>query len=330
MKKTILLGIFAIMLIGLVSAQCSVCNETCSPCGGGCNATDLTVMYYGVTDFNTTYGDITGWNTSCITSIEAMFRESDFNQDISGWDVSNVNNFRWMFFDNTVFNQPIGSWNTSSATDISFMFYNAEAFNQPIGGWDTSHVTTMTTVLNSMNSFDQNVGTWNVTANGNFEDFFTNTHLSVANYDAVLLGWSTQPVASGMEFNANPNQYSPAGKVGRDILTDTYGWSITDGGLAPCTPDWTCNGYGACLFNNTKECNSVTDLNICGDTYLGDYSEFPPQLCIYQNNTYVPSHTSTDIAGVVIDFFVEYGIQMVMFVGLIALIMLAIYILNVI
>jgi hypothetical protein len=48
-----------------------------------------------------------------------------------------------------------------------------------------------------------------------------------------------------------------------------------------CTPNWTCDGYAACLPNNTQECNSVLDLNTCGDTYGGDYSEFEPQVCVY-------------------------------------------------
>jgi hypothetical protein len=47
----------------------------------------------------------------------------------------------------------------------------------------------------------------------------------------------------------------------------------------PCTPDWSCNGYAACLINDTQVCNSVTDLNTCGESYGGDYSEFTPQAC---------------------------------------------------
>ncbi len=48
-----------------------------------------------------------------------------------------------------------------------------------------------------------------------------------------------------------------------------------------CTPDWTCNGYdaGTCLINdtNTAMCNSVTDANVCGENYTGDFTEFDNQ-----------------------------------------------------
>lgn len=51
--------------------------------------------------------------------------------------------------------------------------------------------------------------------------------------------------------------------------------------MLPCTPDWTCTGYDSCLTNDTQNCNAVTDLNSCGNDYMGDYSEFTPQVCDY-------------------------------------------------
>jgi len=89
-----------------------------------------------------------------------------------------------------------------------------------------------------------------------------------------------------------------------------------------CTPSWSCSSYAPCLINNTKVCNVVEDQNTCGESYAGDYSEFLPQACVYVvgNETYVPSHTSSDIGGVVIDFFVEFGVKMIALAGLVALI----------
>ena len=47
---------------------------------------------------------------------------SNFNEDISSWDVSNVANMTQMFRNATNFNQDIGDWNTSSVTNLSGMF----------------------------------------------------------------------------------------------------------------------------------------------------------------------------------------------------------------
>jgi surface protein len=46
----------------------------------------------------------------------------DFNQDISGWDVSKVTNMKAMFHHTHDFNQDVGSWDISSLTDASGMF----------------------------------------------------------------------------------------------------------------------------------------------------------------------------------------------------------------
>ena len=40
---------------------------------------------------------------------------------------------------------------------------------------------------------------------------------------------------------------------------------------------------------------------------------------------YTPTHTSSDLASVVIDFIVEYGVQLLAFAGLIALVTLFVW-----
>jgi surface protein len=57
---------------------------------------------------------------------------STFNQDISKWDVSNVKDMSWMFYDADSFNQDISKWDVSNVKDMSFMFYDAESFNQDV------------------------------------------------------------------------------------------------------------------------------------------------------------------------------------------------------
>ena len=42
-----------------------------------------------------------------------------FNQDISGWDVSNVTNMDGMFLGNQYFNQDLSSWDVSNVTNCN-------------------------------------------------------------------------------------------------------------------------------------------------------------------------------------------------------------------
>lgn len=43
---------------------------------------------------------------------------------------------------------------------------------------------------------------------------------------------------------------------------------------------------------------------------------------------YTPTHSSSDLASVVIDFIVEYGVQLLAFAGLIALVTLGVWARN--
>jgi len=43
---------------------------------------------------------------------------------------------------------------------------------------------------------------------------------------------------------------------------------------------------------------------------------------------YVPNHSASDIPGIVIDFLVEYGVQLLAFAGLIALVTLFVWARN--
>ena len=50
----------------------------------------------------------------------------NFNQDISSWNVSNVEDMRSMFDGCENFNQNISSWDVSKVEDMSNMFYGCQ------------------------------------------------------------------------------------------------------------------------------------------------------------------------------------------------------------
>ncbi|MCH8556667.1 MAG: BspA family leucine-rich repeat surface protein [Balneolia bacterium] len=101
--------------------------------------------------------------TSGITNMRSMFNgRSDFNEDISSWDVSSVPDFFSMFRNATTFDQDIGSWDMSSAESLNQMFLGAEVFNQNIGNWNVGNVTTMLNTFNGATKFNQDIGAWDM------------------------------------------------------------------------------------------------------------------------------------------------------------------------
>ena len=60
--------------------------------------------------------------------VDEVFRE--FDEDISGWDVSSVTDMHEMFSMAKVFNQDISEWDVSEVTNMRGMFRNAHKFNQ--------------------------------------------------------------------------------------------------------------------------------------------------------------------------------------------------------
>ena len=64
-------------------------------------------------------------------------RETNFNQPIGGWDISNVKNMNLMFANASSFNQDLSSWNVSNVITMRGMFYGASSFNQSLDSWGT-------------------------------------------------------------------------------------------------------------------------------------------------------------------------------------------------
>ena len=109
--------------------------------------------------------DVTKVITSKIVNMENLFRDkTDFNQEISSWDVGNVTNMQYMFLNATSFNQDISNWNTWKVTTMRSMFNSASAFNQDIGNWDVGRVRNFRAMFAGTNHpviFNQDINSWN-------------------------------------------------------------------------------------------------------------------------------------------------------------------------
>ncbi|MDC0341522.1 BspA family leucine-rich repeat surface protein [Flavobacteriaceae bacterium] len=138
--------------------------------------------------------DVTKVVTTKVTNMSELFfidfdTFSDFNQDISNWDVSNVADMSEMFLNASSFNQPIGDWDVSNVTNMARMFYayysNSSSFNQDISNWDVSNVTDMSEMFLNASSFNQPIGDWDVSNVTDMRAMFANTPFNqpIGNWD---------------------------------------------------------------------------------------------------------------------------------------------------
>jgi len=166
--------------------------------------------------------------------LSSLFRGCSSLVDINNsnfWDVSLVTKFLLTFSGCSNFNSDLSLWNMSSATTVQSMFNSASKFNRNIGNWDVSNIVDMYATFSNATSFNQDISDWNVSELTGANSFFKNTAFSTANLDLVYQKWSTRSVQSGVSINFGSTKYTSAGQAGRDILTGTFGWTITDGGL---------------------------------------------------------------------------------------------------
>ena len=132
---------------------------------------DFIGVFEGKNNFNE---DISGWNMSNAVTTKEMFENCRvFNQDISGWDVSKVEDFSYMFRTCMAFNQDISTWNVSSGTTFAVMFRYCLSFNQDISTWDVSSGTTFASMFYDTPAFDQpGIRVWKPPQNANLGGMF--------------------------------------------------------------------------------------------------------------------------------------------------------------
>lgn len=171
------------------------------------NVTTTFYMFLGASSLTGTTGNW-NWDTSNIETMSSMFYGTQFNGDVSNWNVSSGRLFNNMFRNVVSFNQDISGWNMSSAQNLDRMLAGATSFNQNLGGWDVRNVTTMFLML-------QNAG------------------LSNTRYDQTLAGWSTQTLQVGVNLGADNLNYCSSDAQRTSIAT-TYTWNITGDSL-DCT-----------------------------------------------------------------------------------------------
>jgi len=168
-----------------------------------CKITDLSYLFKGITTlFNQ---DISGWDTSNVTNMSHLFdTQVFFNQNISNWDTSKVTDMSFMFFNARVFNQPLNLWNVSNVKNMNELFAGAESFNQNIDEWDVSNVTTMSGTFMYALAFNQSISRWNVSNVTDMSRMFATTKA----FNQDIGGWDVSSVTNMQSMFARSEAFN--------------------------------------------------------------------------------------------------------------------------
>jgi len=195
------------------------------------NLSNVNNMFAMFAEASSANPDTSNWDVSNVTTMFAMFANaSSANPDTSNWDVSNVTTMRAIFLSATSANPDTSNWDVSSVTSMRLMFRSASSANPDVSNWDVSNVTAMDFMFENAPSANPDVSNWDVGSVTDMGFIFRDSNLSVENLTLIYEKWSQLQLQQNVEFGAGTIKYNFSGQTGRDILVNTYNWTITDGG----------------------------------------------------------------------------------------------------
>lgn len=94
--------------------------------------------------------------------------------------------------------------------------------------------------------------------------------------------------------------------------------------IITCIPLWNCSLFGNCTAN-VSECLAVTDLNVCGEMFTGNLSDYDEPCVVPPITGYVPAYETGDLPELTIDLFAQALLELVALVGVVVLVVVTIY-----
>ena len=152
--------------------------------------TKMARMFKGSNRFNQ---DLSGWDVSNIVDAQDAFTEcTAFNGNLSGWVLTSLRQATRMFSKCTSFNQPIGDWKLSDLRIVYEMFYRCTSFNQDLSDWNVSTVFNFEGMFYGCTAFNKPLNSWNMSAASNLRSMFR----GASSFNQPLDGWDVSGVSN--------------------------------------------------------------------------------------------------------------------------------------
>lgn len=80
------------------------------------------------------------WNDDMPENLTGLFEDTDFQGDVSGWDMSNAEDTTSMFKGCQHFNCDISGWDMRNVECCMAMFEDCKKFNQDLSSWNMENI----------------------------------------------------------------------------------------------------------------------------------------------------------------------------------------------
>ena len=109
------------------------------------------------------YGPVAEWDVSEVEDFSFLFAHAnDFNADLSGWDVGKATNMESMFAGATSFTSDLSRWDVGNVKFMGEMFLGLTSFTSDLSRWNVGNVVSMASMFYNATSFTSDLSTWNV------------------------------------------------------------------------------------------------------------------------------------------------------------------------
>ena len=181
--------------------------------------------------------EIIGSTTGFVQAFFSNGGDKDKLLDIRQWG-----HFGWVSLNNAFWGcSNLGTISATDAPDLTSNFdttwYDAQSafrntpnFNGDIGHWDLGYARYWANTFNG-SGLDTNLAAWDISNVTNLNNFLLNGGMSTDNYDDTLEGWAAQTPNTGVQchFGSSVNTLGGTAEAAKNVLINTYGWTITDG-----------------------------------------------------------------------------------------------------
>ena len=163
---------------------------------------NINSMFHGCSNFNS---DISKWDVSNITTMYNLFKECyKFNSDLSKWNVSSVINTSGMFGECCKFSSDLSKWDVSNVIEMSEMFIGCQIFNSDLSNWNISKAQYISAMFCGCHKFNSDLSKWTVSNMRNLDSVFAGCY----KFNSDLSNWNVYNVKCAKFTFANCKKFN--------------------------------------------------------------------------------------------------------------------------